>query len=287
MDQQASLTVSQWLSDLTEEKQLSRKTLQIVHTLSSNPRLGSYGSIRAVAEKATVSIGTVTRAAQALGFAGWPALQEELRARYLTSLSVTEVAAHRQGGQEKPAYASLSRDRDNINTFIRSVDLAQLTRAAEAIARSRHTYIVAPGSGGGIGKVLEHAARLHGYDTHLLAEEAQIPNTVALSGPQDLVIVISFWRLYASVYDSIQSCHERGIPVVLFTETVPREVEQLCSEVIRVPTEGIGFSPALTSATALVHGIVAELIALDPARSTRTIESAEREWERFGLMHRY
>lgn len=281
------MTVSQWLSDLATKQQLSRKSAQVLHSLSSNPRLGSYGSIREVAEKATVSIGTVTRAAQALGFAGWPALQEELRARYLTSLSATEVAAHRQGGQESPSYASLTRDRENVNALTAMVDLEQLSRVARAIARSRHILVVAPGSGNGIGTILEHTARLQGYEVQLFGDGAQVPNALASAGPDDLVIVISFWRLYSQAFNTIQACHERGIPLVLFAETVPGEVEAICTEVVRVPTEGIGFSPSLTAATALVHGIIAELAALNPDQSTRTLEQAEAEWERFGLMHRY
>lgn len=287
MDAASPHHVSQWLRELTEANPLSRKALAVTRALASNPRRASYGSIREIAEKAGVSIGTVTRAAQALGFAGWPALQEELRARYLSSLSATEVAAQRQGGQDTPSYASLIRDRDNMSALVKSVDPAQLARTAAAIARSRHTYIIATGSFNGLGQILAHTARLHGYDAHLLTEEAQIPNTLAISSRQDLVIVISFWRLYASAYHSIEACHERGIPVILITETVPREVEDLCTEVIRVPVEGIGFSPSLTTATALLQGLVAELIALDPERSTRMIESAEREWDRFKLMHRY
>lgn len=287
MEHSASESVSNWLDDLVEEHQLSRKAYSVVRALAANPRLASYGSIRALAEKAAVSIGTVTRAAQALGFAGWPALQEELRARYLSSLSATEVAEHRKGGQESPAYASLIRDQDNINTLVRSVDVDQISNTAAEIARARRTFITATGSFNGLGKILEHTARLHGYDVDLLTEQAQVPNTLASIGSEDLVIVISFWRLYESSYQTIQSCHSRGIPVVLLTETVPRDLEQQCTECIRIPTEGTGFSPSLTSATALVHAIVAELIALDPERSTRMIENAEREWERFQLMHRY
>lgn len=284
---EAPAGVADWLDQLASRQQLTRKSHTVLQSLSANPRLASFGSVREVAEKANVSIGTVTRTAQALGFVGWPALQEELRTLYLASLSASETVHSRNGGQDRPAYASLSRDRDNINSFMGSVDLDQLTRVARAIASSRRTFIVAIGSFNGVGQVLAHNAWLHGYDVRLLAEEAQIVNTVSLAEPEDLVIVISFWRFYESSYQTIQACNANGVPVVLLTETVTRSFEQQCSECIRIPTESIGFSPSLTAAVAVVHAIIAELMAIDPERSTQMIERADREWARFHLVHRF
>jgi DNA-binding MurR/RpiR family transcriptional regulator len=100
-------------------------------------------------------------------------------------------------------------------------------------------------------------------------------------------VVISFWRFYESAYHAIQACAARSIPTVLLTETVTREIEEQCTECIKVSAEGIGFSPSLTSATAVVHGLIAELVALDPGRATESIEQAETEWDRFGLFRRF
>lgn len=279
--------VTDWLEGLAETHPLTRQARSVVRTLVANQRLASYSSIREIANVANVSIGTVTRTAQALGFAGWPALQEELRALYLSSLSATEVAAHRTGTQDRPSYASITRDRDNLNTLVKSIDLDQLVRVAGMIAAANRTFIVATGSFNGIGQILAHTGWLHGYDVRLLSEEAQVVNTIANAREDDLVIVISFWRLYESSFQAIQSCHEAGRQVVLLTETVTREIEEQCTECIRVPSEGTGFAPSLTSATAVIHGIVAELIALNPERATELLRNAEREWERFQLMHRY
>lgn len=279
--------VTDWLDQLADAHPLTRQAHSVVRALHANQRSASYGSIRDVAKLANVSIGTVTRTAQALGFAGWPALQEELRAHYLSSLSATEVAAHRTGTQDSPSYASITRDRDNLNTLVKSIDLDQLVRVAKTIAAARRTFIVATGSFNGLGQILSHIGWLHGYDIRLLTEEAQVVNTIANATPEDTFIVISFWRLYESSFQTIQSCYESGRPVILLTETVTREIEERCSECIRIPTEGTGFAPSLTGATAVIHGIVAELIALNPARATALLDHAETEWERFRLMHRY
>lgn len=279
--------VTDWLDQLMDTHPLTRQAHSVVRALHANQRAASYGSIRDIAKAANVSIGTVTRTAQALGFAGWPALQEELRAIYLSSLSATEVAAHRTGSLDRPSYASISRDRDNLNTLVKSIDLDQLQRVAQTIAEAKRTFIVATGSFNGVGQILAHTGWLHGYDVRLLTEEAQVVNTIANADVDDLFIVISFWRLYESAFQTIEACHDAGRPVVLLTETVTREIEEHCTECIRIPTEGTGFAPSLTSATAVVQGIVSELIALNPERATALLTNAETEWERFNLMHRY
>lgn len=287
MDQHGFATVTSWLNHLVDEHPVTPQGRSVVRSLDANPRLASYGSIREVAQAASVSIGTVTRTAQALGFAGWPALQEELRAIYLGSLSATEVAAHRQGTQSSASYASLARDRDNLNMLIRTVDLEQLKRIARRIAEARRTFIVATGSFNGLGQIFAHQAWLYGYDVRLLTEEAQVVNTIAHLEQDDLVIVISFWRIYESAYQTIQARFEAGSPAIFISETIPRELEERCSECVRVPTESVGFSPSLTSTTAVIHGIAAELADMDPERTNRLLAHAETEWERFKLMHRH
>jgi DNA-binding MurR/RpiR family transcriptional regulator len=259
----------------------------VVRALEAHPRLASYGSVREVAEKAGVSIGTVSRAAKALGFLGWGALQQEFRARYLSSLSATGLAAQRQSGEQQPALASITRDQLNLAAALHSVDPEQLARTARRLSESRRIIVLGRGSYAGVGMILAHGCSLNGYDARLIMDEAQVPNTIASLNSDDLVVVISFWRFYESAYHAIQACAARSIPTVLLTETVTREIEEQCTECIKVSAEGIGFSPSLTSATAVVHGLIAELVALDPGRATESIEQAETEWDRFGLFRRF
>lgn len=287
MEPEHSPGVTTWLNDLALKHKLTKKSFAVVHALTVHPRLASYGSIRTVAEKASVSIGTVTRAAQKLGFSGWPALQKELRAIYIASLSATEISEQRRHANGRVSLGYLGRDLENLSSFIKSVDLEQLARVAKAIAQQRRTFIVAVGSYNGVGHILAHSASLHGYDVRLLTEEAQIINWISQLEPTDLVITISFWRLYKTSYEVIQTCAQNNVPVILITENVTKAIEDQCLETVYVPSEAIGFSPSMTTVTSTVHAIVAELIALDPDRAQRALEKSESNWKRFGLMHLY
>lgn len=53
-----------------------------------------------------------------------------------------------------------------------------------------------------------------------------------------------------------------------------------------IPAEGVAFFPSLTPGLAVAQAIVAQLSTVDPERTRRSIEAAETQWSRFGLMHR-
>ncbi|WP_425964092.1 hypothetical protein [Rhizobium nepotum] len=44
-----------------------------------------------IALQAEVDLSTVVRAAQAMGYPGWPAWREDIRARYIGTLSLPEL----------------------------------------------------------------------------------------------------------------------------------------------------------------------------------------------------
>jgi DNA-binding MurR/RpiR family transcriptional regulator len=279
--------VSQWIDSLAARTPLSGKALAVINVLTAQPRMASYASVREVAASASLSSGTVTRTAQALGFSGWPSLQAELRTHYLASLSAVELAEERVGDSQLPAFASLTRDRDNLNVYSRVVDLSQLQRVAQVMTSARCTYVVSGGSFLGVGQIFAHGAQLHGYDVRLLSEPAQLANTLSTVTSDDVVFGLSFWRPYESTVQAIESAHARSATVVFLTDAASQKLDKVADEIITIPAEGAGFSPSLTVATAVVHSLVAEMAAVNPAHTARSISRAEEEWSRFNLMHRY
>jgi hypothetical protein len=61
---------------------------------------------------------------------------------------------------------------------------------------------------------------------------------------------------------------------------------QAAEEVVIVPAEGEAFFPSLTAGIAVAQALVTQLAAVDPARTSATIEAAESMWSKFGLLHR-
>jgi DNA-binding MurR/RpiR family transcriptional regulator len=229
----------------------------------------------------------VTRTAQALGFSGWPALQQELRSRYLSSLSAPQVAVEHGPLTDAPGVASLRRDIDDLAALSRGTDPAVLRSVARAIAGARRTLVIASGSYTAVGHALAHNATLAGYDVQLHdGTSAAMVNALATTEPGDVVLAISFWRLYASAVRASRIASQRGATLCALTDSGSGPLAEGAQHVLVVPAEGVSFFPSLTPALAVVQALCAELAALDPARTRRRVAAADAMWDEFGLLDR-
>lgn len=274
-----------WLRGRVPERGLRPKAAAVLEVLLSQPRRASFGSTVELAQLAGVNIATVTRTAQALGFAGWPALQQELRARYLSSLSAPQVAAEHLG-VGSPGSASLRRDLDGLALLHRKLDESLVVTVAHAVARARRTVVIAAGSYAAVGTAFAHNARLAGYDVVVAAGDADLANAIASVGPEDVLIAISFWRLYESTVLAANEARSRGARVFAVTDAASPALASAAEEVLMVPAEGVAFFPSLTAGMAVAQAVVAQLAAVDPDRTAASIEAAEAMWSKFGLLHR-
>ncbi|MGC7099588.1 MurR/RpiR family transcriptional regulator [Amycolatopsis lurida] len=275
-----------WLRGRLPARGLRPRSAAVLELLVSQPRRASFGSTGELAQLAGVNVATVTRTAQALGFAGWPALQQELRARYLSSLSAPQVAEE-HNGVGSPASASLRRDLDSLALLNRRFDEDAIKVVAESVAAARRTVVIADGSYAAVGIAFAHNARLAGYDVQAVtAGDAELANHTAKLTADDVLVAISFWRLYESTVLAADEAKRRGAKVFAVTDAASPALAGAADQVLMVPAEGVTFFPSLTAGMALVQAIVAQLAAVDPARTSESIEAAEAMWSRFDLLHR-
>ena len=106
----------------------------------------SYASTSEAAALAGVNVATVVRAAQLLGFSGWPALRGEARSRYLSSLSASEVLSEHAAGAESPAWASVRSDLRNLQSLSQMLDPEQVESVARLIHDAGTTVVLGSGS---------------------------------------------------------------------------------------------------------------------------------------------
>lgn len=274
-----------WLRGRVPERGLRSKGASVLQVLLTQPRRVSYSSAAEAAELAGVNVATVSRTAQTLGFSGWSDLQQELRARYLSSLSAPEVAAAQQTEGELGG-ASLRRDLDSLAVLNRRLDEQLLRTIAEAIAQSRRTVIVANGSYFSVGSALGHNVQLAGYEATVVHDDAELANAVSRIEPGDVLIAISFWRLYQSTVTAAEEAHDRGARVFALTDAASPALAAASERIVLIPAEGVAFFPSLAPGLAVAQAIAAQLSTVDPERTRRSIEAAETQWSRFRLLHR-
>ena len=114
-------SVEDWLRSLLPLKGLGASAQQVFNLIVREPAKASFLPAAELADLAQTSVSSVTRAAQRVGYSGWPDFQRDLRARHIAHLSVLEVSdAHADGGS--PFQASLRQDADSLSVSLRKTD---------------------------------------------------------------------------------------------------------------------------------------------------------------------
>ncbi|GAB3557593.1 MurR/RpiR family transcriptional regulator [Arthrobacter alkaliphilus] len=279
-------SVATWLRSLSAGQRLSQAGQTVLNNAMARPEKASYITASELAQQSGTSISSVTRLAQRLGFNGWPDLQREIRVRYMAHLSLVDVdTAHET--TDSPFQASLRWDLESLSASLLNADETQVERVVGLLSGAKNIYVTAQGSFAAVGHALNHNIQIAGYPARgLLDIPANIANTVVQMGPEDVLIVCSYWRIYGVAVTAATEAHARGSKVIVITDNLPPALAQCADEVLLVPAEGTSFFPSLTSAMALQQGIVASLARVDPEKTRRSLIEMENSWQTFQMLHR-
>ncbi|TYL97837.1 MurR/RpiR family transcriptional regulator [Bradyrhizobium rifense] len=278
--------VEDWLRALAANKVPSKAVHHVLDAVITNPELASYASTSEMAGASGVNVATVTRSAQSFGFSGWPEWRQEIRARYLGLLSAPELAVvHEASSTQAPFDATIGKHIEHLAAMKRAIDRSVILDFAKAISSAKRRLIVASGSFAAVGRTLAHHAGVAGYRCEVLDDTVVLTNALADLTDRDVLIPITFWRLYNSSIAAAREAKRRGAPVYLISDQLVSPIAELADRILVVPSEGASFFPSIVPSLSIVESVCAQLVKLDPERSAKAIAAAEKQWQEFDLLH--
>ena len=183
----------------TRYHQLSRGQRQVVDRLLADTYRGAVLSASDLAADSGVSESTVTRAAQTLGFAGFPDLQARLR----TSLANARVerlhasAADLSGTPEEAALQVMLEDAEGIRATVEGLRSDVLRAAIDALIAARRVHVFGSRGSHGLALMLGIGLRMLLPDARMLRQEAgDLADQLVTIAPDDAVVVIGFHRVH-------------------------------------------------------------------------------------------
>ncbi|WP_461143393.1 MurR/RpiR family transcriptional regulator [Salinifilum aidingensis] len=274
-----------WLVSRLGDRRPASGARRVLAVIAAQPRQMSYASTSSAAAAAAVNVATVVRTAQQLGFSGWPALRAEIRSRYLSGLSASEVLSeHHEESDRGPAWSTLRRDLHNLHDLARLLDEPQVRRVARTIRAAGTTLVLGAGSFAAPGLQLSHLAQTIGHDVRLhRVGGTALFNAVSLLGPEDCLVVFQLWRTPHEILRAVHVASAAGVSIVLVSDQVREDVRGLADELVVMPSEGASMFPSLVAATTVVQAILAALVACDPAAAAAWSDGIEQLWSRYGL----
>ena len=156
---EASLTISDRIQNKLDD--LTRAERQLALSILENYPASGLGPLSALAKDAKVSVPTVARMVQKLGFQGYPEFQTELR-KELRAKVKSPIAKHNAWSEGAPSEHLLNRFTesviDNIRHTLGQIDSGAFDEACRIAADTdHHLYIV----GGRISHILAEYLFLH------------------------------------------------------------------------------------------------------------------------------
>lgn len=277
-------TIQEWATTLADAADLGPKAVRVVEVIKTQPHLAAYASTADMAARAGVNVATVVRAAQGLGYSGWPSLRLELRSRYLATLSANQVLSEHSGGANDPVTEALRRDIENLETTARTVDTDAIRAVAAAITGAGLTAVIGSGSFAGPGIQLAHIATTMGFNIVLERHGGtQLANLVSRLGPSDCLVVFNFWWQPREIASAVRLAHDNHVAICVITDRRSSTVAGLASHLVIVPSEGVSLFPSLTPAASVVHAVLAEVARLGGRATQAAVARTETAWARMDL----
>lgn len=218
--------IHQMLDDLTRaERQLALSVLE-------NYPASGLGPLTALAKDAGVSVPTVARMVQKLGYKGYPefqaALREELKAKVKNP-----IAKHDTWAEAAPSEHILNRFTEavieNIRLTLGQIDPEAFDKACAMMAdKDRHLYIV----GGRVTHTLAEYLFLHMQVirpnvTHVQSTSNTWPHYLLNAGEGDVFVIFDVRRYENNTLKLAEMARFRGATIILMTDQWRSPIHQM------------------------------------------------------------
>jgi DNA-binding MurR/RpiR family transcriptional regulator len=203
--------------------ELTAAERKLMSALFGNYPMAGLGSITDFAREAEVSTPSVLRLAKKLGFAGFPALQEELRSELSAQLQ-NPIAKHERWAADAPDTHILNKfataAMENLSGSLKLMDHRAFDAVVALLAdRKRGIHIAGGRITGAIASYLATHLQMARPGVGLLpAAHASWPQYLLDIGKQDVILFFDIRRYDARMLDLAVSARERGAKIVLITD---------------------------------------------------------------------
>jgi DNA-binding MurR/RpiR family transcriptional regulator len=242
---------------------LSPKHKEIARFMLDNRYFMSFVSASQAGEKNGTSAATIVRFAQALGYEGYPELQEALRGElptYITSVTRMQRRMHAEKPPASTTQEVFYTDIKNLEQTAGSLSEDSLNAAVEKIAAARRILVIGAGLSFAPAIFLSHSLKVMGFDVIAVQGEGlQAAVELARMRSDDLLVAIDLWRYVRMTVNAVSKAKEVGAPVIVMTDSVVSPLTHQADIAFEVATQGVAHSLSTTALMSLLNVIVARL----------------------------
>ncbi|SEL22124.1 MurR/RpiR family transcriptional regulator [Pacificibacter marinus] len=285
---------AQTISDRIQEKldHLTRAERQLALSILENYPASGLGPLSALAKDANVSVPTVARMVQKLGYKGYPDFQSELREE-LRAKAKGPIAKHETWAEAAPSEHLLNRFTDavidNIRLTLGQIDPDAFDEACALVADpSRHLFI----AGGRITHTLAeyffmHMQVIRPNLTHVQSTSSTWPHYLLNAKEDDVFVIFDVRRYENNTLKLAEIAHARGAKIVLFTDQWRSPVHHLADITFSCRIIAPSAWDSTTTTMLLVETMISSVQNLNWDETKERMEHLEEMFDQTKLFRKF
>ncbi len=198
-----------------------------------------------LAHEVDVDAATVVRFAQTLNYSGFPALQDEIKARVLQELLLQQQEqpkADTLRGLTDRAYKEMG---DDIERTRRMMDTAPLENLLSALSKAKRVFLVGDEAAAASVRELQRHLRGVGILAHALrAEEHELATALAVASEADLLLALDAYNTTPLLAQAVAQAKASGVQSAVVVGAASYEAARKADIVLEVqrqePDQAVG-----------------------------------------------
>ena len=237
-------------------------------------------------EAVGVSESTVVRFANALGYSGYPKLQDALQEVIKNKLTtVQRVDMVKEFNDDSAILKKIVKsDMDNIKDTLEEIDEKACEEAANRILKAKRIYIVGMRSSFTIAQYLGFYLGIILDSVHVIRTDmGDAFEQVVKINEDDVLIAISFPRYSKKSYQIVSYAKEKGAHIVSLTDSPFAPVASFTDNLLLVKSNMVSFVDSLVPALSIANALIVSVGMKEKEDIKQHFDDLEAIWEKYSV----
>ena len=237
-------------------------------------------------ETVGVSESTVVRFANALGYSGYPKLQDALQEVIKNKLTtVQRVDMVKEFNDDSAILKKIVKsDMDNIKDTLDEIDEKAFEEAANRILKAKRIYIVGMRSSFTIAQYLGFYLGIILDSVHVIRTDmGDAFEQVVKINEDDVLIAVSFPRYSKKSYQIVSYAKEKGAHIVSLTDSPFAPVASFTDNLLLVKSNMASFVDSLVPALSIANALIVSVGMKEKEDIKQHFDDLEAIWEKYSV----
>lgn len=270
----------------SQYRKLSKGQKLIAKYVLENYDKVAFMTASKLSEEVGVSESTVVRFANALGYSGYPKLQdalEELMKNKLTAVQRIDLVDENKSSSDI-LKSVLKEDSRNLRETLENIDENAFEEAVDKIIKAKRVYVLGLRSSYTIAQYL-------GFYLDRVIDNVQVIKMdmgdtfeqIARINKDDVLIAITFPRYSRKAYQTASYAKEKMAHVIAITDSVFGPVASISDNKLIVKNNMMSFVDSLVPALSIVNALVVSISAKKKENIKSHFEDLDNIWEKYSV----